>query len=84
MNKRICALMEQADLYARSDNSSMLFENYKKRYSEKFVELIVQECLGDVKERIARRYQGSEQDRDIGYGMEIVYFDIIDKFGVKE
>jgi hypothetical protein len=51
---------------------------------EKFAELIVQECLGDLKERIALRYQGSEKDRDIGYGMEIVYLDIVDKFGVEE
>jgi hypothetical protein len=51
---------------------------------EKFAELIVRECLGDLKERIAIRYQGSEKDRDIAYGMEIVYMDIVDKFGVEE
>ena len=44
MNERIKELAEQADLYARSDNSSMLFENYQKRYTEKFAELIVREC----------------------------------------
>ena len=44
MNELVEKLSEQADLYARSDNSSMLFENYRKRYSEKLVELIVQEC----------------------------------------
>ena len=27
--------------------------------------------------RVARRYQGSQEDRDIGQGMEIVYFDLI-------
>jgi hypothetical protein len=46
MNKRIKELANQADLYARSDNSSMLFENYQKRYTEKFVELIVKEMCG--------------------------------------
>ena len=46
MNQRIRELANQADLYARSDNSSMLFENYQKRYTEKFAELIVQECIG--------------------------------------
>jgi hypothetical protein len=51
---------------------------------EKFAELIIRECLGDHKERIALRYQGSEKDRDIGYGMEIVYYDIVEKFGVEE
>ena len=50
---------------------------------EKFAELIIKEALGDLKERIALRYQGSEKDHDIAYGMEIVYFDIVDKFGVK-
>ena len=44
MNERIQKLAEEADLYARSDNSSMLFENYQKRYTEKFAELIVREC----------------------------------------
>ena len=52
--------------------------------TNRFAELIVQECLGDFKERIATRYQGSDKDRDIAYGMEIVYFSIIDKFGVDE
>jgi hypothetical protein len=51
---------------------------------EKFAELIIKECLGDLKERIALRYQGGGRDRDIGYGMEIVYYDIVDKFGVNE
>ena len=50
---------------------------------DKFAELLIKEALGDLKERIALRYQGSEKDRDIAYGMEIVYFDIVDKFGVK-
>jgi hypothetical protein len=54
------------------------------QFNQKFAELIVQECLGDFKERIATRYQGSDKDRDIAYGMEIVYFSIIDKFGIDE
>jgi hypothetical protein len=44
MNSRIKELSEQADLYARSDNSSMLFENYQKRYTEKLAQLIVTKC----------------------------------------
>jgi len=51
---------------------------------KKFAELIVKECLGDFKDRIARRYQGSVRDRDVAYGMEIVYSNIQDKFGVDE
>jgi hypothetical protein len=50
MNERIQELAEQADLYARSDNSSMPFENYQKRYTEKFAELIVKECAKQVNE----------------------------------
>jgi hypothetical protein len=44
MNERIRELAEQASLYARSDNSSMVFENFQKRYTEMFAELIVREC----------------------------------------
>jgi hypothetical protein len=46
MNERIKELSEQADLYARSDNSSTFFYIWKKRYTEKFVELIVKEMCG--------------------------------------
>ena len=49
---------------------------------EKFAELIIKEALGDLKERIALRYQGSQKDHYIAYGMEIVYFDIVNKFEV--
>jgi hypothetical protein len=50
---------------------------------DKFAELIIRECLGDQKERIATRYQGSDYDRAVGYGMEIVYYDIVEKFRVE-
>ncbi len=50
---------------------------------ERFAELIIRECLGDHKERIALRYQGSDYDRAVGYGMEIVYYDIVEKFRVE-
>jgi len=50
---------------------------------EKFAKLIIRECLGDHKERIATRYQGSDYDRAVGYGMEIVYYDIVEKFRVE-
>ena len=44
MNERINELADQASLYAVSDNSSMLFDVWKQRYTEKFAELIVKEC----------------------------------------
>ena len=56
MNKRIKELANQADLYARSDNSSMIFENYQKRYTEKFFELIVQECV-DIVSKVPNGYR---------------------------
>jgi hypothetical protein len=56
MNRKIRELAEQANLYARSDNSSMLFENYQKRYTEKFVELIVQECV-DIVSKVPNGYR---------------------------
>ena len=34
--------------------------------------------LDSLKDRIARRYEGSPLDQDYAYGMEIVYFDLID------
>lgn len=48
MNRRIQELADQASLHARADNSSMLFENFQKRYTEKFAELIVKECMNLV------------------------------------
>jgi hypothetical protein len=51
MNERIKELAEQASLYARSDNSSMVFENFQKRYTEKFAELIVRECIDIAQDR---------------------------------
>lgn len=51
MNAQIKELAEQASLYAVSDNSSMVFDVWKKRYTEKFAELIVQECANQIIER---------------------------------
>ena len=78
MNERIRELAKQA---AAVEGWGP--EVWQTTFTEKFAELIVKECLGDLKERIAIRYQGSEKDRDIAYGMEIVYLDIVDKFGVE-
>lgn len=87
MNKaKINELIEQAtvrhEVYLPGDDGHPTPTFYFSQ--EKFAELIIKETLSGLKERIATRYQGSEKDRDIGYGMEIVYFDIVDKFGVEE
>ena len=80
MNERIRALAKEAGLWRQHYD---IGEESPERL-EKFALLIVKECLGDFKDRIARRYQGSVRDRDVAYGMEIVYSNIQDKFGVDE
>jgi hypothetical protein len=45
MNKQVEELVEQATLYAVSDNSSKVFDTWKKRLVQKLVELIVQRCI---------------------------------------
>ena len=79
MNERILELAKQAASEYNDANGICIPDDFV----EKFAELIIRECLGDLKERIALRYQGSDKDRDIGYGMEIVYYDIVDRFGVE-
>jgi len=76
MNERIRKLAKQA-----TQEFSPAFD--RDKWQEKFAELIIRECLGDHKERIALRYQGSDYDRAVGYGMEIVYYDIVEKFRVE-
>jgi len=88
MNERIQALAEQAEILfykGRIPETGYEYEGAEvtKEDLEKFAELIIRECLGDHKERIATRYQGSDYDRAVGYGMEIVYYDIVEKFGVE-
>jgi len=80
MNERIKELAEQA----RYTKDMFGIGHWDMPECKKFAELIVKECLGDFKDRIARRYQGSVRDRDVAYGMEIVYSNIRDKFGVNE
>jgi hypothetical protein len=88
MNERILELAEQAEILfykGRIPETGYEYEGAEvtKEDLEKFAELIIKECLSDLKERIALRYQGSDKDRDIGYGMEIVYMDIVEKFRVE-
>jgi hypothetical protein len=82
MNERILGLLNEATFGLETDLSKQRTVTLNE--IEKFAELIVKECLGDFKDRIARRYQGSVRDRDVAYGMEIVYSNIQDKFGVDE
>ena len=81
--ERIRELAEQAGIEEWWDNGNECREVLQE-HLERFAEFIVKECLGDFKDRIARRYQGSVRDRDVAYGMEIVYSNIQDKFRVDE
>ena len=47
-------------------------------YVSEFALPQLRKFLDSLKDRIAKRYQGSSRDRDVGYGMEIVYVDLID------
>jgi len=58
MNSRIKELAEQADLYARSDNSSTFFYIWKKRYTEKLAQLIVRECAEVVLDKNGPKWAG--------------------------
>jgi hypothetical protein len=78
MNERIRELAEQADLYARSDNSSMLFENFLKRYTEELVELIVQDCVSEV----ALMGITNFENEDISWACRVIIDGIKTKFGV--
>ncbi len=84
MNELIRKLSNQAWAWIDQQEDYADATEFGDLLDKKFAELIIKECLSDLKERIALRYQGSEKDRDIGYGMEIVYYDIVDKFGVEE
>jgi len=47
-------------------------------YASEFALPQLREFLNELDDRIVRRYQGSDKDQDIAYGMEIVYVDLID------
>lgn len=76
MNKLIEKLSEQADRYARSDNSSMLFENYRKRYSEKLAELIVRECA-----KVAWYHTPDYEELEYSH---LIKNEILKRFGIEE
>jgi len=50
-------------------------------YVSEFALPQLREFLNELNDRIVRRYQGSDKDQDIAYGMEIVYVDLLDLIG---
>ncbi len=79
MNERIKELSEQADLYARSDNSSMVFENFMHRYTYKLTELVVQEC---VTLNATRKDIAIDESWNVDEAMSTLELDILDHFGL--
>lgn len=75
MNEQIQKLADQAEQYAVSDNASMLFDVWKKRYTEKFAELIVQECA-----KVSKR-TGALNEAD--FEGEMIADAIIEHFGIE-
>ena len=45
MNEKIKELAEQADAYAHLTGEGMMYQKTRERYTEKFAELIVRECI---------------------------------------
>ena len=86
MNDRIKELAEQASLYAVSDNSSMVFDVWKKRYTEKFAELIIQECVNTIQNRAPGQLGKAGDGWTNGYddGLKTGAFLIKQHFGIKE
>jgi hypothetical protein len=85
MNERIRELAEQAELYAVRDNSSMLLENWKKHYTEKFAELIVKECMTQIQQvrEIKAGHAGPEYTQGFDDGMFVAISTIEEHFGVE-
>lgn len=74
MNEKIKQLAEQADAYAHLTGEGMIYQKTRDRYTEKFAELIVKECI-EVVER---------QKCKMSYGPTFVIEDIKQHFGVEE
>ena len=65
----------EAEIKRREDDDD---DDDTQGYASEFALPQLREFLDSLKDRIARRYNGSTKDQHIAFGMEIVYFDIID------
>ena len=63
----------EAEIKRREDD-----DDDTQGYLSEFASPQLRQFLEELNDRIARRYRGGAKDQDIAYGMEIVYFDIID------
>jgi len=63
----------EAEIKRREDD-----DDDTQGYVSEFALPQLRQFLDKLKDRIARRYHGNAKDQDIAFGMEVVYFDIID------
>ena len=88
MNERIRELAEQAENYAAEQNDKFGV-SYKKTYNEKFAELIVRECLKEIKDMIVDEsellYPNNKQTTEcVNDRLMDAYDNIAEHFGVEE
>jgi hypothetical protein len=89
MNERIRELSKQAFEYTLDRlNSGLEFRDFQPIWSEKFAELIVQECVQTLIDNTPERYtnEAAEEDWDKGYdrAMRDCVHHIQEHFGVEE
>ena len=61
MNEKIRKLAEQADAYAHLTGEGMIYQKTRDRYTEKFAELIVEEC-----DTLCQQYAKQRDDKMMG------------------
>ena len=85
MNEKIKLLAEQAEDYVESLG---LVPDYWQTYSEKFAELIVQECIGITDDLVNRNVDGSWTSNELYTDYNGALFEvkrrIEEQFGVEE
>jgi hypothetical protein len=64
MNEKIKQLAEQADAYAHLTGEGMMYQKTRDRYTEKFAELIVRECVGILEPKSRYMGEGPEVLKD--------------------
>jgi len=89
MNERIQELIKKATVEVRSHGAFGEPERYTKLDTEKFAELIVEECLSVVKSNTYGPngecdYGYSREDAHADQRAEIIYEEIAYHFGIKE
>lgn len=64
MNEKIKQLAEQAEAYAHLTGEGIIYQKTRDRYTEKFAELIVAECIGILEPKSRYMGEGPEVLKD--------------------